>query len=59
MKVVCAWWEAEGTPAVVWEKDPLDDPDETHGVCADHKARLKAPDNRPSVPGSDWTGAGR
>jgi hypothetical protein len=51
--------EEEGRPAVVREKDPLDDPDETHGVCADHKAQLKAPDNRLSVPGSEWTGEGR
>ena len=32
MKVICSWCEAEGKPAVVREKEPFDDPDETHGV---------------------------
>jgi hypothetical protein len=33
MKVSCAGCEAEGRPAVVREKEPLDDPEETHGVA--------------------------
>ncbi len=44
MRVVCAWCDAEGKPAVVREKDPLDDPEETHGVCAEHKALLRSTD---------------
>jgi hypothetical protein len=40
MKVICSWCEAEGKPVIVREKEPFDDPDETHGVCAEHKAKL-------------------
>jgi hypothetical protein len=40
MKVVCGWCEADGRPAIVREKEPLDDPDETHGLCPEHKALL-------------------
>jgi hypothetical protein len=55
VKVVCAWCLEEGRPAIVREKEPFDDPDETHGVCAEHKERLKAPDDRPGVTESDRT----
>jgi hypothetical protein len=44
VNVICSWCEAEGKPAVVREKEPLDDPEETHGVCPEHKALLSAPD---------------
>jgi hypothetical protein len=40
VRVVCAWCETEGTPAVVREKEPLEDPEQTHGVCAEHKGKL-------------------
>jgi hypothetical protein len=48
MKVICSWCEAEGKPEVVREKEPLEDPEQTHGVCPEHKALLNEP-NRPSV----------
>lgn len=40
MRVICTWCEAEGKPAFVREREPLDDPEETHGVCAVHKEKL-------------------
>ena len=40
MGVVCSWCEVEGKPTVVREKEPLDDPDETHGVCPEDKEEL-------------------
>lgn len=40
MKVVCASCAAEGKPALMGEKEPLDDPRETHGICAEHQRRL-------------------
>jgi hypothetical protein len=39
----CAWCLEEGKSAVVREKEPLDDPEETHGVCPEHKALLGTP----------------
>jgi hypothetical protein len=44
MKVICAWCFEEGRPAVVREKEPFDDPEETHGVCQGHKAWLNETD---------------
>jgi hypothetical protein len=43
VKVICAWCLEEGKPAVVREKEPLDDPEDTHGVCAEHKEKLRDP----------------
>ena len=40
MKVVCAYCAAEGKPALIGEKAPLDDPRETHGICVVHQRRL-------------------
>jgi hypothetical protein len=56
MRVICSWCEAEGKPAVVREKEPLDDPEETHGVCSEHKEKLGDPAN--DAPVSGETGAG-
>jgi hypothetical protein len=41
MRVICSWCEAEGKPSVVREKEPLNDLEETHGVCPEHKERLE------------------
>jgi hypothetical protein len=41
MRVICAWCLEEGKPALVRVKEPLEDPDETHGVCPEHKERLE------------------
>jgi len=40
MRVLCAWCCHEGLPGYLGEREPLDNPESTHGVCAQHKARL-------------------
>lgn len=40
MKVMCAHCANEGPPALLREKEPLEDPRVTHGVCAEHQRRL-------------------
>jgi hypothetical protein len=52
MRVVCAWCLKEGRPALVNEKEPFEDADETHGVCALHKAILGVPDDLSIAPDS-------
>lgn len=42
MKVLCAWCQREGKPAVLREVEPLDDPTETHGICPTHQQQLMA-----------------
>lgn len=46
MKVVCAWCEREGKPAVIGERAPFVDQRATHGICPFHadyyRARLRA-----------------
>jgi hypothetical protein len=41
MKVVCVYCEAEGSPAVIGQSDPIDDPTITHGLCAKHRQRIR------------------
>ncbi|MBI4537685.1 MAG: hypothetical protein HY712_06985 [candidate division NC10 bacterium] len=41
MKVVCAYCEREGRPSVIAEKDPIDDPTLTHGICPEHLRQLR------------------
>ena len=40
MRILCAWCCREGLPGYLGEREPLDDPQPTHGVCAQHKALL-------------------
>jgi hypothetical protein len=40
MKVVCAWCQQEGRPALLWEDKSYDLPVESHGICEDHSVRL-------------------
>jgi hypothetical protein len=40
MRVLCAWCCREGLPGYIGEREPLDNPEPTHGVCAHHKAQL-------------------
>src|SRR5262249_36225605 len=40
MKAVCAWCQGEGRSGVLGDREPLDDPSETHGVCARHSEKL-------------------
>ena len=40
MKILCAWCCGEGQPGYMGEREPLDNPEPTHGVCAHHNALL-------------------
>jgi hypothetical protein len=40
MRALCAWCCREGLPGYLGEREPLDNPEATHGVCPHHKARL-------------------
>jgi hypothetical protein len=40
MHVLCAWCCREGRPGYLGEREPLDNPESTHGVCARHKVEL-------------------
>jgi len=50
VKALCSWCQAEGSPAFLGEREPLDNPADTFGVCARHLAEvLTAPRSRPSA----------
>ena len=51
MKVVCAWCKQEGRSAVLGEREPFDDPTETHGVCSVHFTKLMEQLPSASFPG--------
>jgi hypothetical protein len=36
MTVVCAWCESQGRTTVLGEKEPLDRPMISHGICEEH-----------------------
>jgi len=40
MQVLCAWCCRDGKPGYLGEREPLENPEPTHGVCAHHKAQL-------------------
>ena len=40
MKIVCAWCYREGQPGYLGEREPLENPEPTHGICAHHTAQL-------------------
>ena len=40
MRVVCAWCYREGQPGNLGEREPLDNPEPTHGICDRHRAEL-------------------
>lgn len=42
MKAFCAWCRGEGLVGFLGEREPLDDPGETHGICSRHAAALLA-----------------
>lgn len=46
MKLVCAWCQKEGKPALLADKEPLDDPSESHGLCPDHRKQVEKELNR-------------
>ena len=41
MKLLCAWCEKEGKPALIAEVPPLADPTPTHGMCPAHRAEAE------------------
>ena len=50
MRAICAWCRAEGSPADLGEREPLEDPNETHGLCQQHLTHfLAAARSRPSA----------
>src|SRR5262249_18949294 len=40
MQVLCAWCCRDGKPGYLGEREPLTNPEPTHGVCARHKIQL-------------------
>ena len=40
MQVLCAWCCREGKPGYLGEREPLDNPEPTHGICDHHKAQF-------------------
>ena len=40
MRVLCAWCCRDGQPGYLGEREPLDNPEPTHGVCLRHKTQL-------------------
>src|SRR3989442_13176013 len=40
MKVICSLCEREGKPGYLGEREPLDNPAVTHGLCSTHTEQL-------------------
>lgn len=40
MRAVCAWCKQEGRETLLGEREPADDPTETHGICARHSEQV-------------------
>jgi hypothetical protein len=50
MRALCSWCQAEGSPALLGEREPLENATDTFGVCPRHMAAvLTAPQLRPST----------
>jgi hypothetical protein len=50
MRALCSWCQAEGSPAFLGEREPLENPTDTFGVCPRHMvAVLTAPRPQPST----------
>ena len=41
MKLLRAWCEKEGKPALMAEVEPKNDPTPTHGMCPHHRAQIE------------------
>jgi hypothetical protein len=48
MKVICSWCRSEGRPALLWEKAPLADARETHGICVFHLRHIGGGPDQPA-----------
>ncbi|MGH7304842.1 MAG: hypothetical protein ACRELZ_16270 [Candidatus Rokuibacteriota bacterium] len=46
MKILCAWCCRDGQPGYLGEREPLENPLPTHGICERHKAEVLT--SRPS-----------
>lgn len=46
MIAICAWCVRDGLPAVLGEREPLDNPGVTHGMCEPHEAEWRAEADR-------------
>ena len=51
MRIVCAWCERDGAPALLGEREPLDDLTITHGICPRHLTQLLGTMPSGSFPG--------
>jgi len=40
MRILCAWCCREGLPGYMGEREPFDNPEPTHGICAYHQAQF-------------------
>jgi len=40
MRIVCAWCCGEGQSGYLGEREPLDNPEPTHGICDRHRAAV-------------------
>ena len=40
MQILCAWCCREGQPGYLGEREPLENPEPTHGICARHTRQL-------------------
>jgi hypothetical protein len=40
MQILCAWCLRDGQPGYMGEREPLDNPEPTHGICPRHRAQL-------------------
>ena len=51
MRALCSWCQAEGSPAYLGDREPLENPTDTFGVCPRHMAAvLTATRSRPPAP---------
>jgi len=53
MLILCAWCCRDGEPGYLGEREPLDNPETTHGVCASHKNQLLESLPSRSFPGAE------
>jgi hypothetical protein len=52
VKAHCSWCRAEGVPDYLGEREPLENPGDTYGVCPRHMAQiLTAPRAKPAASG--------
>ena len=40
MQILCAWCRREGQSGYLGEREPLENPRPTHGICVHHKAQI-------------------